>query len=183
MLHLTEEHRVAEVEIRGGGVEAGFHPERLAFLLAEEDTVFKVFLADELREPFLEVSQLFIDGGGHWTIVTVGMRDGYNSHVEAVNVAELKNRLSHYLRKVKDGEEVVIRDRDVPIARIVPIEAGDYDAERQGLIAAGKIRPARKPITEESARKLFSIGADLPRIPGIAQSLVKAVVDERSEGW
>jgi prevent-host-death family protein len=35
-------------------------------------------------------------------------------------VAELKARLSEYLRSVKKGHEVTIYDRDQPIARIVP---------------------------------------------------------------
>ena len=44
--------------------------------------------------------------------------------MRSVNIAELKNSLSAYLRLVRDGEEVVIRDRNRAIARIVPIEAG-----------------------------------------------------------
>ena len=37
-----------------------------------------------------------------------------------VGVAKLKAGLSKYLRKVKAGKEVVVYDRDTPIARIVP---------------------------------------------------------------
>jgi prevent-host-death family protein len=35
-------------------------------------------------------------------------------------VAELKARLSEYLRAVRRGESVTVLDRDTPIARIVP---------------------------------------------------------------
>jgi prevent-host-death family protein len=42
---------------------------------------------------------------------------------KAVGVAELKARLSEYLRAVKKGHELVIADRDQPIARIVPYVA------------------------------------------------------------
>ena len=37
-----------------------------------------------------------------------------------VRVAELKARLSHYLRLARAGETVTVCDRDTPIARIVP---------------------------------------------------------------
>ncbi len=38
-----------------------------------------------------------------------------------VKIAELKNRLSEHLRAVENGAEVVVMDRDRPIARIVPL--------------------------------------------------------------
>ena len=37
-----------------------------------------------------------------------------------LGVAEFKARLSEYLRAVKKGHELVIADRDQPIARVVP---------------------------------------------------------------
>ena len=36
-------------------------------------------------------------------------------------IAELKARLSEYLRTVRGGETVTVLDRDTPVARIVPI--------------------------------------------------------------
>ena len=41
--------------------------------------------------------------------------------MKVANTAELKNRLSEYLRLVEGGEEVEIRKRNVPIARVVPL--------------------------------------------------------------
>ena len=38
-----------------------------------------------------------------------------------VKIAELKNRLSEHLRAVENGAEVVVMDRNRPIARIVPM--------------------------------------------------------------
>ena len=38
-----------------------------------------------------------------------------------VRIAELKNRLSEHLRAVEQGAEVVVLDRNRPIARIVPM--------------------------------------------------------------
>jgi prevent-host-death family protein len=71
---------------------------------------------------------------------------GYNSHEEgaakmrSVNVAELKNRLSKYLTFAKGGEEVVIRDRNLPVAKLVPFSAEGADDQELVLVAAGKLR-------------------------------------------
>ena len=68
--------------------------------------------------------------------------------IKAVNVAELKNRLSHYLRMVRRGEAILVRDRDQVIARIEPAGRGDddlgddeariADLERRGILRRGK---------------------------------------------
>jgi len=39
-----------------------------------------------------------------------------------VRIADLKARLSEYLRKVKRGHAVTVLDRETPIARLVPYE-------------------------------------------------------------
>src|SRR5205085_10304646 len=67
----------------------------------------------------------------------------YNGHMTKAAVAQLKAQISHYLRRVKAGEEVIVTERGVPVARIVPIgsAAADdehlRDLERQGLIRVG----------------------------------------------
>lgn len=47
--------------------------------------------------------------------------------MKQVGVRELKNSLSRYLGRVKDGEIITITDRDKPVARLVPIS--DQPAE------------------------------------------------------
>lgn len=37
------------------------------------------------------------------------------------SISDAKNRLSHYIRLVRGGEEVEIRDRNTPVARLVHI--------------------------------------------------------------
>ncbi len=44
----------------------------------------------------------------------------YHMTMTAVGVAELKARLSEYLRAVRKGHDLTIMDRDRPIARVVP---------------------------------------------------------------
>lgn len=51
------------------------------------------------------------------------MRVDYISYMKKANVAELKNRLSHYLSRVKRGETVLVMERSTPVARIVPAAA------------------------------------------------------------
>ena len=41
--------------------------------------------------------------------------------MKVANIAEFKNHLSEYLAAVADGEEVEIRKRNTPLARVVPI--------------------------------------------------------------
>ena len=41
-----------------------------------------------------------------------------------VRVAALKARLSEYLRAVRQGQAVVVYDRDTPVARLVPYVGG-----------------------------------------------------------
>ncbi len=43
---------------------------------------------------------------------------------KTVRVAELKARLSEYLREVRRGHTLTVLDRETPIARIVPYETG-----------------------------------------------------------
>jgi prevent-host-death family protein len=40
-----------------------------------------------------------------------------------VRIAELKAKLSEYLRDVRRGETIAVLDRDTPIAQIVPVRA------------------------------------------------------------
>jgi len=53
-----------------------------------------------------------------------------------VKIAELKAKLSGFLRQVRGGEEVIVTDRDTPVAKIVP-----YQISEERLI----IHPAKKP--------------------------------------
>jgi prevent-host-death family protein len=96
--------------------------------------------------------------------------------MRSVNVATLKNRLSSYLREVRRGEEILIRDRNVPIARIVPLSStDDADAELLELAAAGLVRLAERPLPDS----FFDLPG--PRIS--LKDAVAAVVADRDEGF
>ncbi len=56
-----------------------------------------------------------------------------------VGIRDLKNGLSSYIARVRDGEEVIVTDHGRPVARLTAIdESTDRLAE---LVAAGMVRP------------------------------------------
>jgi prevent-host-death family protein len=90
-------------------------------------------------------------------------------------VAELKANLSRFLRRVKAGEEILVTERNVPVARLVPVSAVATqeerlrELERQGLAKAG---------TGKLPKDFWK--APRPRDPdGLVR---KAVLEEREEG-
>ena len=54
--------------------------------------------------------------------------------MRSVNVAELKNRLSKYLRFAKEGEEIVIRARSLPVAKLVPFSSAEANRLQEKTI-------------------------------------------------
>lgn len=47
--------------------------------------------------------------------------------MERVTVAELKARLSYYLREVRDGHSFTVVSRDIPVATLGPYEPPETD--------------------------------------------------------
>jgi prevent-host-death family protein len=98
--------------------------------------------------------------------------------MRAVQIAELKNRLSSYLNLVRAGEEVVIRDRTVPIAKIVPLSHDDIDLEERELEAAGLLSIPKKQFDLAS---FWEIGRGVPT-PKINRSVLqKAMAAARKD--
>lgn len=64
--------------------------------------------------------------------------------MKQVRIAELKARLSEYLRAVRRGETIAVLDRDTPVAQIVPIR--DRSALRIRKPAPGTPPPNRVPL-------------------------------------
>ena len=60
-----------------------------------------------------------------------------------VGVRDLKNNLSRYLDRVRNGDEVVVTDRGRPVARLLAIDASTD--RLSDLIEAGLVRPAVRP--------------------------------------
>jgi prevent-host-death family protein len=96
--------------------------------------------------------------------------------MRSVNIAELRRGLAGYLKRVRRGEEVVVRDRSVPIARIVPLaaEEADFTGQLRQLAAQGLVRLPRKKFDVE---KILALPA--PEIP--VSALQAALKAEREE--
>lgn len=94
--------------------------------------------------------------------------------MKSANIAELKNRLSKYLAEVKRGEQILVSDRNIPFAKIVPLdETDDHDAEMGVLIAQGLIIPAKNKLPESFWEE------DLPFVEG--NRAIEVLLEERYE--
>jgi prevent-host-death family protein len=67
--------------------------------------------------------------------------------MRTAKISELKAKLSAHIEYVKAGEEVLIFDRNTPVARLVAAEPvdQDYDERTRRMIAKGILTPPKKP--------------------------------------
>jgi prevent-host-death family protein len=64
--------------------------------------------------------------------------------MRTAKISELKAKLSAHIQYVKNGEEVLIFDRNKPVARLVPAgQVEDYDERTLRLIAKGILTPPK----------------------------------------
>jgi prevent-host-death family protein len=89
-----------------------------------------------------------------------------------VSITEAKNRFSAIIDRVREGETVVVTDRGIPVAEIVPARLSDDERlarlERKGIIRRGK-GGIPKWILEEPP-------------PKARASILEALLEERREG-
>jgi prevent-host-death family protein len=58
--------------------------------------------------------------------------------MHAVGVRDLKNRLSHHLKRVRAGVRLTVTERGKPIATLAPIEEKDDLAWLHKMVAEGR---------------------------------------------
>ncbi len=98
--------------------------------------------------------------------------------MKAVSITEAKNRLSALIEAVQAGDDVLILDRGVPVARLSSAAAqdpDDLDGRRARLIRAGILRPGKGG----ASRKILD--EPPPPLPD-GVSVVEALLEERREG-
>ena len=101
--------------------------------------------------------------------------------MQRAKIGEMKNQLSRYLDHVRDGGEVLVFDRDTPIARLVSVLrpgrlAADHacdDArlaslERRGLVRRGSAGPT---------------SVSLPPPVRLRGSLLRELIADGETGW
>ena len=98
-----------------------------------------------------------------------------------VNISEMKNRLSHYIRLARGGEEVEIVDRQTPVARLVHVSQGSirrrHAAWIQEVIQLGIVtRPRKEELPDEILTR--------SKVPGGRKraQVLKALLEERETG-
>ncbi len=98
-----------------------------------------------------------------------------------VNVSEMKNRLSHYLRLARGGEEIQILDRKTPVARLIHVSRLASDKGRaawiQEMIQLGIVT---SPRTTDFPADIFR----RDRIPSEKKTskVLEALLEERERG-
>jgi prevent-host-death family protein len=98
--------------------------------------------------------------------------------MKRTSVTDAKNRLGALLDRVRHGETVLIEDRGIPVAQLVPVAGrrglADRDAvarlERQGVLAP--------PATAATSRLLLTP----PPRSARRMALSQMIIDERREG-
>ena len=89
----------------------------------------------------------------------------YMSHT--VGIAELRQNLSVYLRRVSEGERLIVTDHNKPVAELGPISTTGSRLEE--LIAEGKVsRPTRRGLPEplEMSGDPYALSKALQEIRG-----------------
>ena len=95
-----------------------------------------------------------------------------------VNIAELKDRLSSFLHRVRAGEELVIRDRHLPIAKIIPLHCDDTDSQELSLVASGQMT---LPKDELDQARFWAIGGRMKKSRKIRNTIQRAVAADRED--
>ncbi len=101
-----------------------------------------------------------------------------------VRIAELKNGLSRYVAAVRDGAEIVVLDRDTPVARLVPF--GPRDARTPGVKddywTPDRLAALERQGTIRPAMNAGDMAAPAPRpLPAGTPSVVDLLVQARRE--
>ncbi len=63
-----------------------------------------------------------------------------------VGVRELRQNLSRYLARIREGERLVVTERNRPVAILSPLPEHEDPLAR--LVAEGKVIPAKRPLGE-----------------------------------
>lgn len=97
--------------------------------------------------------------------------------IKKANIGELKTHLSLYVKSVKKGGKVLITERNVPVAKIVPLDEDDeYESEEAQLIAEGILSPPR---SNKQLPDSFWNNKDLPNVP--LDVILRVIREERDE--
>lgn len=84
--------------------------------------------------------------------------------MQMIKIADMKNNLSRHLASVKQGGQIVVLDRDTPVARIIPFVPNDPAARDAGA----------DPVAAERMADLTRQGIATPGDPAAAAEWLAA---------
>lgn len=85
--------------------------------------------------------------------------------MNSVNIADLKNNLSRYLARVREGAELTVLDRETPVARILPFAPRPVATAKSGAATSAEREAVRAHLVE--LQRLGILG------PGDAEGLAE----------
>jgi prevent-host-death family protein len=92
------------------------------------------------------------------------------------SITQAKNNLSKLIKKVKHGESVLILDRNIPVARLEPLDGSEpgEDPRITELVREGVIKRGRKRLPKDFFTR------PLPKLKGsLVETLLKMRAEER----
>jgi len=93
----------------------------------------------------------------------------------AASIADVKARLSEFVRRVKAGNEVVITERGIPVARLTGLEVTERRATRRARLArAGAVKPGKGRVRRGLQTP--------PEGEALGAAVLAALLAERGEG-
>jgi antitoxin (DNA-binding transcriptional repressor) of toxin-antitoxin stability system len=131
----------------------------------------------------------------HWSL---RIRARYYRFMKKARIAELRGSLSRYLRYVRAGGTVVVLDRDVPIARLIPLEhstAENLGKSPRNRNGSGLSSRAKRLRDENRLARLEAAGTVMrgngnvvewlrtrKLVGGIKGGVLQALLDDRESG-
>ena len=96
--------------------------------------------------------------------------------MERVSVSKLKDKLSAYLRKVQDGQTLLVTDRNKPVARLGPVAQAMSTTQRIARLVEQGIAslPKAPPLSIEEIRRMRPVA--------LGAKLLEALLEERESG-
>jgi len=107
------------------------------------------------------------------------MTDHSGQMKRTASVVELKAKLSEHLRLVKSGHELIVTERGIPVARMLPLDDGERRSTRRvRLTRSGALKPGRGKLPAALRRPPAGPDAILDSGTGV----VEALLAERRDG-
>ena len=71
---------------------------------------------------------------------------------------------------------MIIPDCNLPVAKIIPFDAGDFSEHELRLVAEGRMKLPEKPLTKKRLEEILK----LPRPSVRGRTATQAIIDERA---